>query len=117
MVVDTHIGRQAVRLGLTTQTNTKNAKKIEPDLMARFPRDTWTKLAHLFSPRPGGVQGPASQVRQLPVKTKLPPTRRGIERSPRQPDTGVVPVPRVQQQSLQPLQPIPPRACDRRPPA
>ena len=48
MVVDTHIGRQAVRLGLTTQTNTKNAKKIEPDLMARFPRDTWTKLAHLF---------------------------------------------------------------------
>ena len=48
MVVDTHIGRLAVRLGLTELTDTKNAKKIEPDLMARFPRDTWTRLAHLF---------------------------------------------------------------------
>lgn len=48
MVVDTHIGRLSVRLGLTEQTDTKNAKKIEPDLMARFPRDTWTQLAHLF---------------------------------------------------------------------
>lgn len=48
MVVDTRIGRLSVRLGLTEQTDTKNAKKIEPDLMARFPRDTWTQLAHLF---------------------------------------------------------------------
>lgn len=47
MVVDTHIGRLSVRLGFT-EHDSKNAKKIEPDLMARFPRDTWTQLAHLF---------------------------------------------------------------------
>ena len=48
MVVDTHIGRLSVRLGFTDQIDTKNAKKIEPDLMARFPRASWTQLAHLF---------------------------------------------------------------------
>ncbi len=47
MVVDTHIGRLSVRLGLT-QHDSKNAKKIEPDLMARFPQHTWTTLAHLL---------------------------------------------------------------------
>ncbi len=47
MVVDTHIGRLSVRLGFT-QHDSKNAVKIERDLMALFPRDTWTLLAHLF---------------------------------------------------------------------
>lgn len=47
MVVDTHIGRLSVRLGFT-EHDSKNAVKIEQDLMALFPRDTWTQLAHLF---------------------------------------------------------------------
>ncbi|MEM8739662.1 MAG: endonuclease III [Planctomycetota bacterium] len=47
MVVDTHIGRLSVRLGLT-EHDSKNAVKIEQDLMALFPRKTWTPLAHLF---------------------------------------------------------------------
>jgi endonuclease-3 len=45
MVVDTHIGRLSVRLGLT-QADSKNAVRIEKDLMALFPRKTWTALAH-----------------------------------------------------------------------
>jgi len=47
MVVDTHIGRLSVRLGFT-QHDSKNAVKIERDLMALFPRETWTLLAHLL---------------------------------------------------------------------
>jgi len=47
MVVDTHIGRLSVRLGFT-QHDSKNAIKIEQDLMALFPQKTWTQLAHLF---------------------------------------------------------------------
>ncbi len=47
MVVDTHIGRLSVRLGFT-EHDSKNAVKIEQDLMALFPRDSWTQLAHLF---------------------------------------------------------------------
>ncbi|MEO0515252.1 MAG: endonuclease III [Planctomycetota bacterium] len=47
MVVDTHIGRLSVRLGFT-EHDSKNALKIEQDLMALFPQKTWTQLAHLF---------------------------------------------------------------------
>ena len=47
MVVDTHIGRLSVRLGFTDH-DSKNAVKIERDLMALFPRDSWTQLAHLL---------------------------------------------------------------------
>jgi endonuclease-3 len=47
MVVDTHIGRLSVRLGFT-EYDSKNAVKIERDLMALFPRRTWTQLAHLL---------------------------------------------------------------------
>ncbi|MEM6459695.1 MAG: endonuclease III [Planctomycetota bacterium] len=47
MVVDTHIGRLSSRLGFT-QHHPKNAVMIERDLMATFPRGTWTQLAHLF---------------------------------------------------------------------
>ncbi|MEM8679924.1 MAG: endonuclease III, partial [Planctomycetota bacterium] len=47
MVVDTHIGRLSVRFGFT-EHDSKNAVKIEQDLMALFPRRTWTQLAHLF---------------------------------------------------------------------
>lgn len=45
MVVDTHIGRLSHRLGFTKQTD---PKKIEQDLMALFPQDQWTMLAHLL---------------------------------------------------------------------
>jgi endonuclease-3 len=45
VVVDTHVARLAVRLGLTRQ---KEPAKIERDLMAMFPRQDWTMLAHLL---------------------------------------------------------------------
>lgn len=47
MVVDTHIGRLSVRLGFT-EYDSKNAVKIEQDLMQLFPRDHWCQLAHLL---------------------------------------------------------------------
>ena len=47
VVVDTHVGRLSVRLGLT-EHDPKNAVKIERDLMARFPRPKWTMLSHLL---------------------------------------------------------------------
>ncbi|WP_432797609.1 endonuclease III [Poriferisphaera sp. WC338] len=45
VVVDTHVGRLANRFGLTTH---KDPKKIEQDLMARFPQEDWTLLSHLL---------------------------------------------------------------------
>jgi len=45
VVVDTHVQRLAYRLGFTERTD---AKKIELDLMALFPRKKWTMLAHLL---------------------------------------------------------------------
>lgn len=43
MVVDTHVGRIAQRLGLTAQ---KDPVKIEFDLMAQIPKEKWTPLGH-----------------------------------------------------------------------
>jgi endonuclease-3 len=45
VVVDTHVGRLSLRLGLTKHTD---PVKIEQDLMGLFPRDEWTLLAHLL---------------------------------------------------------------------
>lgn len=45
IVVDTHVGRLAGRLGLTKATD---PVKIEQDLMPLFPREDWTLLAHLL---------------------------------------------------------------------
>jgi endonuclease III len=45
IVVDTHVGRLAVRLGLTRATD---AVKVEFALIPLFPRDTWTMLSHLL---------------------------------------------------------------------
>ena len=45
VVVDTHVGRLAVRLGLTRETD---PHKVEAALMPLFPRDTWTMLSHLL---------------------------------------------------------------------
>ena len=45
MVVDTHVGRLAVRLGLTKATD---PVKVEQALMPLFPRDQWTMVSHLL---------------------------------------------------------------------
>lgn len=45
VVVDTHVGRLSQRLGFTQETD---PKKIEPDLMALFPRKNWCMLSHLL---------------------------------------------------------------------
>jgi endonuclease-3 len=45
VVVDTHIGRLSRRLSLTDH---QDPKKVEQDLMALFPSDQWTMLAHLL---------------------------------------------------------------------
>ena len=45
VVVDTHVGRLSVRLGLTRQTD---PVKIEEELMPLFPREDWAMLAHVL---------------------------------------------------------------------
>lgn len=45
VVVDTHVGRLSVRLGLTSETD---PVKVETALMPLFPRDAWALLAHLL---------------------------------------------------------------------
>lgn len=45
VVVDTHVGRVGVRLGLTNETD---PVKVERALMALFPRERWTLLSHLL---------------------------------------------------------------------
>ena len=47
IVVDTHVGRLAVRLGLTTSArDSRDAEKIERDLMELVPRKHWTQVSH-----------------------------------------------------------------------
>lgn len=47
VVVDTHIGRLATRLGLTwSGKNSKDAVKIERDLIEIIPRKEWTFIGH-----------------------------------------------------------------------
>jgi endonuclease-3 len=47
IVVDTHVGRLALRLGLLSSArDDKDAVRIERDLMELFPRESWTYLAH-----------------------------------------------------------------------
>lgn len=45
VVVDTHCGRVARRIGLT---DAKDPAGVERDLMAAFPRERWIALGHLF---------------------------------------------------------------------
>ncbi|HEU4749170.1 MAG TPA: endonuclease III, partial [Gemmatimonadaceae bacterium] len=45
VVVDTHVGRLAIRLGLTSE---KDPVKVERELMPLFPRDEWTNVAHVL---------------------------------------------------------------------
>lgn len=47
VVVDTHVGRLAVRLGLTANSrDSKDAVRIERELCELFPRESWTYLSH-----------------------------------------------------------------------
>lgn len=45
VVVDTHVGRLAIRLGLTSETD---PVKVEQRLMQAFPQERWTLLSHLL---------------------------------------------------------------------
>jgi endonuclease-3 len=45
IVVDTHVKRTTLLLGLTKQTD---PEKVEKDLMKLFPNETWTDLSHLL---------------------------------------------------------------------
>ncbi len=45
VVVDTHVGRLSIRLGLSKQND---PVKIEQDLMPLFPRQDWTTLGHVL---------------------------------------------------------------------
>ena len=45
VVVDTHVGRLSLRLGLTKEMD---PVKVEQDLMRLFPREDWALLAHLL---------------------------------------------------------------------
>jgi endonuclease-3 len=47
IAVDTHVGRVAVRLGLT-EHGPKDAVAIERDLMALVPKRSWYKITYLF---------------------------------------------------------------------
>lgn len=46
VVVDTHVKRISNRFGLTKEK--KNTDKIERDLMALLPQETWTDISHLM---------------------------------------------------------------------
>jgi endonuclease-3 len=45
VVVDTHVGRLAYRLGITESTN---PEKAEYDIMKAFDKSKWTQINHLF---------------------------------------------------------------------
>jgi len=45
VVVDTHVGRLAVRLGLTNETD---PVKVEKVLMRLIPREDWALVSHLL---------------------------------------------------------------------
>lgn len=47
LAVDTHVGRVAVRLDLSRR-DSKEAVKIEKDLIALVPRDAWPTFSYLF---------------------------------------------------------------------
>lgn len=56
IVVDTHVGRLALRLGLSPSArNDKDAVRIERDLMELLPRDSWTYVAHALIHHGRGV--------------------------------------------------------------
>jgi endonuclease-3 len=95
IAVDTHVGRVAVRLGLT-RWDPKEAVRIEADLLGIVPRDQWGKVPDLFifhgrrtcdAKRPEcercSVEPlcPSSQEAGLPDLYRSPPKkRRGVKK-------------------------------------
>lgn len=95
IAVDTHVGRVAVRLGLT-RWDPKEAVRIEADLLGIVPRDQWGKVPDLFifhgrrtcdAKRPEcercSVEPlcPSSQEAGLPdLYRSLPKKRRGVKK-------------------------------------
>jgi endonuclease-3 len=91
IAVDTHVGRVAVRLGLTTW-GSKEAPRIEVDLMRLFPdRRDWLKVSDTFIDHGRGACDakrplcgdcpiedlcPSSQVAGLPDLYRVPPPAR-----------------------------------------
>ncbi len=96
VVVDTHVSRLAGRLGLSRHSD---PKKIELDLMALFPRDTWTMLSHMLihhgrrvckARGAGCAEHPfcrtyCSNARVKAPAKKVSSTRRGARGGPRSP--------------------------------
>ena len=97
IAVDTHVGRVAVRLGLTGY-GSKEAEKIEGDLMALVPKKDWFEVPYLFiehgrqtchAKRPRcedcTVESlcPSSQVAGLPDLYRVVPTKTRPARSQR----------------------------------
>ena len=52
VVVDTHVGRLSLRIGLTRKADPKH---VEQDLMKVFPRTSWALLSHLLISHGRGV--------------------------------------------------------------
>jgi endonuclease-3 len=99
MAVDTHVGRVAVRLGLT-DWGSKEAPKIESDLMALVQRKDWHLIPDLFithgrticdakKPLCGDCPVerlcPSSQVAGLPDRYRLPPKKGKPTTRPKRP--------------------------------
>ena len=90
IAVDTHVGRVAVRLGLTSY-GSKEAEKIEQDLMALVAKKTWFEVPYLFIEHgrqtcdakrplcedcPVEALCPSSQIAGLPDLYRLPPAKK-----------------------------------------
>ncbi len=97
IAVDTHVGRVAVRLGLTDY-GSKEAEKIEQDLMALVPKKEWFEVPYLFiehgrqtcdakRPRcedcPVESLCPSSQVAGLPDLYRVTPKKKMTARAPK----------------------------------
>lgn len=96
LAVDTHVGRVAVRLGLS-QHDSKEAVKIEKDLVALVPKDEWSNFSYLFiehgrqtcdakTPRCSDCAieplCPSSQEAELPDLFRVRARRRGTGKKP-----------------------------------
>jgi endonuclease III len=72
LAVDTHVGRVAVRLGLT-KYDSKEAVKIESDLKELIPKEDWYKTTYLFIEHGRQVcEAKAPRCEQCPVEPLCP---------------------------------------------
>ncbi|MEI6235151.1 MAG: endonuclease III [Planctomycetota bacterium] len=70
MVVDTHVGRIARRLGLTKNTD---AVKVEHDLMRLFPEQRWTQVGHeMISLGRSSCKAPTPKCAGCPIRDLCP---------------------------------------------